>query len=193
MDAVSDRRAVVVIPERARGAERPTPVWVLAVLGVLGSTVLLGACWVSGHMHADATLRTVARFFHIAALAVGLGAVLAVDWLAVLWLSGRRGLSDVLNTARALQAPIWVGLAGLLVTGLFLRPNMESPLTVTKVGLVLAITLNGLYAHWLGQRLAPYRGGAVPRRLLMQSAAAATVSQTGWWGATLIGFLNSQP
>ncbi|MEU8524646.1 MULTISPECIES: hypothetical protein [Streptomyces] len=192
MDAASDRPAVVLMSQRARGSEQHTPVWVLAVLGVVGSAALLGACWVSGHVHADAALLTVARFLHIAALAVGMGAVLAVDWLAVLWMRGLRSLPEVLNTARGLQVPIWGGLAGLLVTGLFLRPNLESSLTVVKVGLVLAITLNGLYAHWLGQRLAPYKSGPVPRSLLVQSAAAAALSQTGWWGAALIGFLNSQ-
>ncbi|MFC9699223.1 hypothetical protein ACFTWD_00785 [Streptomyces sp. NPDC056943] len=146
----------------------------------------------SGHVHADATLQTTARFFHVAALVVGLGSVLAVDWFAALWLLGRRRLSDILSTACTLQVPIWLGLAGLVVTGLFLRPNLESPLTLTKVGLVIAVTVNGLYAHWLGQRLEGHREGPVPRNLLVQSGVAATVSQTGWWGATLIGFLNSQ-
>ncbi|MGW2559881.1 hypothetical protein ACWCXB_11655 [Streptomyces sp. NPDC001514] len=150
-------------------------------------------CWMSGHVHADPTLQTVARFFHVAALVVGLGSVLAVDWFAVLWLLGRRRLADILSTACTLQVPIWLGLAGLVVTGLFLRPNLESPLTLVKLGLVLALTLNGLYAHWLGQRLHLCEDNRVPRHLLIQSGAAATVSQTCWWGASLIGFLNSQP
>ncbi|MFI9741738.1 hypothetical protein [Streptomyces sp. NPDC052494] len=127
------------------------------------------------------------------ALVVGLGSVLAVDWFAALWLVGRRRLSDIPDTARTLQVPIRLGLSGLVVTGLFLRPNLESPLTLAKLGLVLTVTVNGLFAHWLGQRLAPYRGTTPPRRLLAQSGVATTVSQTGWWGATLIGFLNSRP
>ncbi|WP_328622148.1 hypothetical protein [Streptomyces sp. NBC_00354] len=184
--------AVASPPDSAEDAQRPTPLWVLAALGVLSSAALTGACWMAGHVHADATLQTAARFFHVAALVVGLGAVLAVDWFAALWLLGRRRLADILNTANTLQIPIWGGLAGLLVTGLFLSPDMESPLTLTKLGLVLAITLNGLYAHWLGQRLERYRDADVPVRLLVQSGVAATISQTGWWGACLIGFLNSQ-
>ena len=171
---------------------RCTPVWQLAALGMASSAFIAGACWTAGHVHADATLQTAARFLHIAALIVGLGSVLAVDWFAVLWLLGRRRLSDILNTACTLQVPIWLGLAGLVVTGLFLRPNLESPLTLLKLGLVLTVTVNGLYAHWLGQRLEPYRETKPPRRLLVQSGLAASVSQTGWWGATLIGFLNSQ-
>ncbi|MEU6756575.1 hypothetical protein [Streptomyces sp. NPDC046685] len=176
----------------ADGPERLTPVWMLVFLGLLGSAVLAGACWLSGHVHADTTLQTVARFFHVAALVVGLGAVLAVDWFAVLWLLGRRRLSDITSTACALQIPIWFGLAGLTVTGLFLRPDLNSPLTLVKLGLVLAVTVNGLYAHWIGQRLDRYRDTPVPRALLVQSGVAAAVSQCGWWGATFIGFLNSQ-
>lgn len=195
MELVTDRVSAASIRTHRKGSEqavRPTPVWLLAALGVLSSAVISGACWMSGHVHADATLQTAARFFHVAALIVGLGSVLAVDWFAVLWLLGRRRLSDILSTACTLQVPIWLGLAGLVVTGLFLRPNLQSPLTLLKLGLVLAVTVNGLYAHWLGQRLERCQDEEVPRRLLVQSGVAAAVSQTGWWGATLIGYLNSQ-
>ncbi|MFF3213454.1 hypothetical protein ACFYYB_22595 [Streptomyces sp. NPDC002886] len=192
--SVDTQMAVPVAPAHRseRDGPQPTPVWVLGALGVFSTAALTGACWVSGHVHADPTLQTTARFLHLAAMVVGLGAVLAVDWFAILWLRGRRRLADILNTATTLQVPIWGGLAGLLVTGLFLSPNMESKLTLTKIALVLAITLNGLYAHWLGQRLERYRDTRVPVRFLVQSGAAATVSQAGWWGACVIGFLNSQ-
>ncbi|MFC8511294.1 hypothetical protein ACFU3J_22165 [Streptomyces sp. NPDC057411] len=170
-----------------------TPGWLLAAVGVLAAGFLAASCWTAGHVHADVTLQTAARFLHVASLVVGLGSVLAVDWFAALWLTGRRPLAGVLDTACALQTPIWAGLGGLTVTGLFLRPDLGSPLTLVKLGLVLAVTLNGLYAHRLGQLLERFRGsGEVPRRLFVRSAAAAAVSQAGWWGATLIGFLNSQ-
>lgn len=173
--------------------ERTTPLWVLVSLGVLSSGVIAGACWMSGHVHPGTTLQSAARFFHLAALIVGLGAVLAVDWFGILWLLGRRRLSDITGTACALQIPIWLGMAGLVVTGLFLRPDLGSPLTLVKLGLVLTVTVNGLYAHWLGQRLERYGDDVpMPRHLMVQSGLAATVSQTSWWGATLIGFLNSQ-
>lgn len=174
------------------GDPPPTPVWALAALGVLSSAVLLAACWVADHVHADPPVQIAARFLHLVSLIVGLGSVLAVDWFAVLWMLGRRRLSDVLRTACALQVPIWLGLAGLVVTGLFLRPDLASPLTLLKLGLVLVITLNGLYAHWLGQRLDGCRDGRVPRTLRIRTSVAASVSQLGWWGASLIGFLNSQ-
>ncbi|AJT65684.3 hypothetical protein [Streptomyces chattanoogensis] len=175
----------------ATGDAPLTPAWALAALGVLSCAALAAACWVAGHVHADVPLQIAARFLHLAALVVGLGSVLAVDWFAVLWMLGRRRPAEVLRTARTLQAPIWLGLGGLVVTGLFLRPDLESPLTGVKLGLVLAITLNGLYAHRLGQHLDRCGGGRVPRRLRVRSGVAAAVSQLGWWGAGLIGFLNS--
>ncbi|MEU9111563.1 hypothetical protein AB0D04_07170 [Streptomyces sp. NPDC048483] len=168
----------------------PTPLWALAALGILSCAVLAAACWVAGHLHADPPLQMAARFLHLVALVLGLGSVLAVDWFALLWMLGRRPLPDVLRTACTLQIPIWLGLAGLVVTGLFLRPDLSSPLTLVKLGLVLAITLNGLYARWLGQRLDRCGDTSVPRPLRIQSGVAAVVSQLGWWGASLIGFLN---
>ncbi|MFE0133440.1 hypothetical protein ACFWY6_18005 [Streptomyces sp. NPDC059037] len=188
-------------PERSAAADDQTPdhteaahtpLWVLAAAGFLSCAALAAVCWMSGHVHADPALQTVARFLHVAALVVGLGAVLAVDWFAVLWLLGRRRLADILNTACTLQVPIWLGLAGLAATGLFLHPDLNSPLTLIKLGLVLAVTVNGLYAHRLGQHLDRYRDRRVPRGLLVRSGAVATVSQLGWWGASLIGFINSQ-
>lgn len=176
----------------AAGRPQPqTPFWALAVLAVVSSAALAAACWAAGHLHADPPLQTAARFLHLVALVVGLGAVLAVDWFGLLWMLGRRRLNDVLQTARTLQAPIWLGLAGLVVTGSFLRPDMAAPLTLFKLGLVLAITLNGLYAHWIGQRLDRHKATVVPRRLRVQAGAATAVSQIGWWGASLIGYLNS--
>ncbi|MGZ9928297.1 hypothetical protein ACXNSR_00200 [Streptomyces sp. NC-S4] len=184
-------------PSDAAGSTeaKVTPVLVLGVLGVLACGAEAALCWTAGHLHADATLQMAARFLHIAALVIGFGAVLAVDWIGILWLAGRRRLTHILDASNALATPIWVGLAGLTVTGALLRPDLDNPLTLVKLGLVLAVTLNGLYAHGLGQRLTPYRNKglpAVPRRLLLQSGLAATLSQVGWWGSALIGFINSQ-
>ncbi|MBB4981307.1 MULTISPECIES: hypothetical protein [Streptomyces] len=176
----------------SRTAQELTPSWLLTALGLVATAGIAAACWTAGHVHADASLLTVARFFHVAFLVVGLGSVLAVDWLAVLWLTGKRPLTAVLDTAVALQTPIWTGLGGLVVSGLFLRPDLHSPLTLVKLGLVVAVTLNGLWAHRLGQLLEAHRSDSVPRGLLVRSGLAATISQTGWWGACLIGFLNSQ-
>jgi len=56
---------------------------------------------------------------------------------------------------------------------------------------VVLIALNGVQAQCLQLQLDAARGRPAPL-LLLWSAASAGVSQLGWWGATLIGFVNSQ-
>ncbi|MET9617102.1 hypothetical protein [Kitasatospora indigofera] len=165
----------------------------LRAASVVGCVVLWSLCvWVSAHVRADPTLHTVALFGHLAALVVGFGAVLVIDYLGLLWLLGRRSLRQVLTSTDSLHLPVWTGLAGLMFTGLFLHPDLSSPLTCVKLVAVLVIALNGLFAGTVQQRLAALGGRRPPRRLLLTSAAAAGVSQLGWWLAVVVGFLNSQ-
>ena len=83
---------------------------------------------------------------------------------------------------------IWDGLTGLTVSGLLLHPNLASWPTRIKLGIVLVVGLNGLCAHHLTPRLA---NPPAPRPLLIRAATCAAISQTGWWSATVIGFLNA--
>lgn len=165
------------------------PAWALHAAAALALfAALLGGLWASTHLHADEVLLQVARFGHVAALVLAFGAVLAIDWVALLWLLGRRGLPDVLRAAADSQVPVWAGYAALVLTGLLLQPDLADPLTRTKVGLVLLVGWNGLVALWL-HRLLSHR----PRRVHVRvSLVSGAVSQAGWWGALLIGFLNSR-
>lgn len=52
-----------------------------------------------------------------------------------------------------------------------LRPDLESPITRIKLVLVLVLAVT---------------------RLIVWGASAALVSQSCWWGATFIGFLNRE-
>ena len=148
--------------------------------------------WIALHLQADATLHTAALFVHLASLVLGFGAVLAVDYYGVLWLMGRKTLREVLDFTAPLHVPVWVGLGGLLFSGAFLHPDLGSPLTCVKLGLVLVLALNGVQASALHRRLAAVNGGPVRPALLIRSAVTAAVSQAAWWGAVTIGFLNSQ-
>ncbi|WP_225830013.1 hypothetical protein [Streptomyces sp. NK08204] len=159
----------------------------------LAACLSLSACaWISLHLRADAALHTAALFVHLASLALGFGAVLAVDYHALLWLTGRCTLPDALTSTNRLHIPIWAGLAGLVASGALLHPDLGSPLTRTKLALVLALTLNGLQAGLLTRRMAARRGAPVAPRVLLWGAATAVVSQVCWWGAVVIGFRNSQ-
>ncbi|MGW0880190.1 hypothetical protein [Streptomyces sp. NPDC002671] len=166
--------------------------WTVGGAAVAACLSLMACAWISLHVQVDASLHTAALFVHLASLILGFGAVLAVDYQALLWLTGRCSLADALNSTNRLHVPIWAGLAGLVASGALLHPDMGSPLTRTKLALVLALTLNGLQAGLLTRRMAARRGAPIAPRLLVWGAATALVSQVCWWGAVVIGFHNSR-
>jgi hypothetical protein len=138
-------------------------------------------------------VRRGALFLHLGALIAGFGAVLVVDLHGVLWLIGRRRLADLLTVSSALHPVIWGGLVVLVASGLLLNPDITLLRTQIKLVLVLVATLNGVWAHGLTRQLEsqPHQAaaGAVDQRLLARVMCAGAISQTAWWGATLIGFL----
>jgi hypothetical protein len=166
---------------RARGVA-------LAAAAPTGVTVAVA---VALHLDVPDAVHELALFGHLAALVVGFGAVLAVDWVGLQWLRRRARIVDVLATASTLTVPIWLGLTGLIATGALLSPEPASPRTLTKLLLVAVAGVNGAYAHRLHPRLAR-AGEAPPLALLLRGVASTTVSQLCWWGATIIGFLNAR-
>jgi len=174
----------------ARPVEAPRlPSWAPYVATGLALTGLgVGAVWTAGHIAPDAALHDAALFVHLACLVVGFGAVLTVDWVALLWVARRCELRDVLRQAGNVHVPIWTGYAGLAVSGVMLEPDVTSPMTQAKLAMVLVIGWNGLLAMWLHGRLTE---NPLCFRLWI-SALTATLSQAAWWGAMLIGFLNAR-
>jgi hypothetical protein len=189
--ALDDVGADRPLAERRADARPPMPAWALIALGVVISAVWAAGMWAATHLQADETLCVAARFVHLATLIVGFGSIITIDWLAILWLLGRRALTELLQAVRAVHVLVWLGLGGLVLSGLVLRPDLSSVLVQVKLGLVFVVTLNGLFAYSVAQRLSRYADCPVPRRLLVQSGAAALISQAGWWGATILGFINS--
>lgn len=174
----------------ARPAEAPPlPSWAPYVAtGVALTGLGAAALWTAGHVGPDAALRTAALFVHLASLVVGFGAVLTVDWVALLWLVRRCELRDVLRQARHVHVPIWTGYAGLVISGVMLEPDLTNPITRAKLAAVLLIGWNGLLATWLHARLTED-----PSRFhLGASTLTASLSQVGWWGAMLIGFVTAR-
>ena len=187
MTAVMGNNDGPVVPPAkvAPGAAAP---WAPIALGILMCLGWGAVVWAVPHLRADPALHTVARFAHLAALLVGFGAVLTIDWLGLRWLLGYRPLADVLRLAQATAVPIWAGLAGLTVSGLLLHPDLASWPTRIKLGIVLVVGLNGLCAHHVTSRLGDT---PAPRSVLIRAATCAAISQAGWWSATIIGFLNA--
>ena len=104
----------------------------------------------------------VALFGHLASLVLGFGAVLAVDWVARLWICRQRSLGDIVRSADNARYPVWLGYAGLVGTG------GNDPARKTGQG----------------------DGSRPGRRLLLTAVGSASVSQVGWWGAMSVGFLK---
>jgi hypothetical protein len=130
---------------------------------------------------------------HLAALALGFGAVLAVDWHGLLWLLRRIELPELLTVTSRLSTPVWLGLTGLVATGALLSPDADSSLTRLKLVLVTLVTVNGLHAEAVHQALERASSSAepLPLRLLLRGLAVGAISQVGWWGATVIGLMNT--
>lgn len=175
----------------------PAGAWLAPALTTAGVGAGVAAVtWVAGHVRADHTLHEVALFAHLAALVVGFGAVLAVDWVALLWLLQRRTLAQVLAAAENAHAPAWIGYAGLTLSGMLLGPDLGDPLTRVKLGLVLLIGWNGVVAalvqRWLSRMTTERRRADITQRRLLACALSGVVSQLGWWGAMLLGFLNGR-
>lgn len=164
------------------------PSWAPYVAAGLALTGLEAtSLWTASHLVPDRTLHDAALFVHLACLVVGFGAVLTVDWVALLWVAGRCDLGQVLRQAGVVHVPIWGGFIGLVLSGTLLEPDVTNPITHAKLALVLLIGWNGLLAMWLHARLSEDPG----RFRLGISALTASVSQGGWWGAMAIGFLNA--
>ncbi|MDI2129549.1 hypothetical protein [Yinghuangia seranimata] len=164
----------------------------VSAAAVLASLGLVAAAWTSAHLHADAPLRTAALFLHLASLVVGFGAVLAADFHGLLWITGRCDLREAVVVTNRLNTPIWAGLVGLVLSGVLLRPDLDSPFTWAKLTFVVLLTGNGLQAGLLARRLADAdRAGPPARRTMAWGLGTALVSQICWWGAVLVGFRAS--
>jgi len=160
----------------------------IAVTAVFGAW--LGAVTLAQNVQPGAAWHDVALFAHLAALVVGLGAVMVIDWFGLLWVLGRRTFVDVTRTASAVHGLIWAGFTALVLSGILLEPNTSAPLTRLKLALVLVIGVNGLHAHALQPRLRYARNDVAPD-LLARATITAVVSQLGWWAAAGIGYLNT--
>lgn len=176
-------------PDRFRGAVRG---WMIGAADVLVCGVWAAGVWAAVHIEAGPGLRTVALFVHLAALILGFGTVQTIDYYGLLWLLGRRSLRQVLDFTGPLQVLVWCGLAGMVISGAALGPDLTSAVTRVKLGLVLLVALNGVHAHALHRDLAEQAADGVDTRLLVRGAVSVVVSQIGWWGAVAIGFLNSR-
>ena len=118
-----------------------------------------------------------------------------VDWYALLWVTQWRTVRDLRQVDITLKVPIWAGIIGLLASGALLQPDLDSPLTLVKLGAVLVLSLNGVAITRWTTSLARFprktRFSSLPQAARIRFITSAIISQVAWWTAVVIGMLNS--
>lgn len=159
----------------------------LMALGLIAAVVVAGSM-----LNFAWPIKRAALFVHLASLIIGFGAVIVADVHGILWFLGRRTRTQMSNVIEALHPLIWAGLVGLIVSGLLLHPSIALPRTLIKMSLVAIATANGIWASSLSNQLNATSGElpeAVNNQLIIKSLVSGAISQTAWWGATIIGFM----
>jgi hypothetical protein len=173
----SSRRLVGILCVTAVAA------WALAVAAGLSVTV-------------EGPPRVLSLAVHILALVLAFGAILLVDWHGFLWLIGRRELAETIRLDGAAGPLIWSGTAILLFTGALLSPDLSNPWTLVKLAAVLVLMLNGIMLIPLMRRLVVMPPtttfAALPLGQRIHMLLCLGISQTCWWAAIVIGFVNAE-
>jgi hypothetical protein len=137
-------------------------------------------------------------FGHLIGLVIGFGAVIVIDTFGLLWVVKlwNVDLKLVRRVAEITQRLIWLGFVLLVATGIpmLVMKGTVSDLTKIKLFLVLMVGFNGVFLHFIKKSLDALGEAVenVPSKIVFRITLASTISQLGWWGATLIGFLNRQ-
>jgi hypothetical protein len=96
----------------------------------------------------------------------------------------------MLLQAHRMGPMIWCGLAGLVVTGAVLHPQLTVPLIMVKMVSVIGVSVVGILA--LATKRAMMRAAPrVPPRLMLRGLVLTAASQAFWWTAVLVGFLTA--
>ena len=133
-------------------------------------------------------------FIHILSLVIGFGGVIVVDTFGLLWLLKKIPLKTVTNTAEITQRLIWIGWFGLVISGsvLLYQQGTIRDLTWIKLFLVAMLGANGIFLHFIKKSMERLGNiEVIPKVIMFRTSLASTISQAGWWGAMIIGFMNT--
>ncbi|GAA2376747.1 hypothetical protein Cme02nite_64440 [Catellatospora methionotrophica] len=169
----------------ARGPVRQVATAAVAI------ALLPAGVWLSAQVRPGPALHDVALFAHLGFLILGFGAVLVADYFFALWVLGRTTLAEAMANTSRLHLLVWSGVVGLIGSGALLRPDLGKGFTILKLVLVAALVINGTQAMVLDRRIRSL-AGRPPVRLLLWGALTAVISQVSWWGAVVIGYLNTR-
>lgn len=149
--------------------------------------------WVSTFIQLTGSVLGWAVSAHIFGVVLALGPIVLLDWYGLVWVAGLRRLRECLRIAEAAHPVIWTGLWILLLSGMFLQPDLTSATTWVKQLFVLALLHNGVALKPLERRLmklpADVTNATLPSGLRARMMGATMLSQVCWWGAFGIGCL----
>lgn len=132
-------------------------------------------------------------FFHLSFLILGFGSVLVTDLYGLLWLWNRVRFKQIVRVSGVTEKFIWVGWTGMVAAGipLILLKGEIDNLMMIKIFFVILIGLNGIPLHLIQKKLMEFKDkDTVPGIFIFRLMFTITVSQIGWWGAVVIGFLH---
>ncbi len=135
----------------------------------------------------------IALFIHVVSFITAFGAVITIDFTGTLWILKKVPLKTVTTVAGVAQKLIWLGLTGLIASGIILiyHKGFIDELTWIKLFFVAMLTVNGVFLHFISR--ATNRLGDVevlPANIMFRTGLASAISQLGWWGAITIGFVH---
>ena len=143
----------------------------------------------------DIQIYHVLAFIHLISLVVGFGAVIVVDTFGLLWVMKKISLQTVNQTANITQRLIWLGWLGLVASGMTLvvMRGSVSNITLIKIFFVAMLGVNGIFLHLIKKNFDKLAGlEKIPAIYKFRIALTSVISQLGWWGAIIIGFLNTK-
>lgn len=141
----------------------------------------------------DSTAFYILLFVHLGGLVLGFGSVMVTDLYGALWLTGRQPYQQVVAVSAVTEKFIWIGWSIMVGAGIpliVIKGEIDNLMWI-KLFFVALIGVNGLALYRVQQRASDFGAGdELPSRFVVWSALSLFVSQVGWWGAMLIGFLH---
>lgn len=132
-------------------------------------------------------------FAHLGFLILGFGSVLVTDLYGLLWLWDRVRFKQIVKVSSVTEKFIWVGWTGMVAVGIpliILKGEIDN-LMIIKIAFVILVGLNGIPLYFIQKKLQQYKDDDVVKGVFMfRMILSTTISQIGWWGAIVIGFLH---
>src|SRR5690625_474619 len=132
-------------------------------------------------------------FFHLSFLILAFGSVPVTVLYGMLWMFDRVRFKQIVKVSGVTEKFIMAGWSGMVLTGItmIIMKGEVDNLMMIKIALVALVGLNGYPLHLLQKKMKEYKeDSVVPAIHIYRLTLSITISQNGWWGAILIGFLH---